>query len=140
VLAPEPLQGVRVVAAPAALDALAADLLPAVRLLRFAPDEAFVIGVGPGDIHVDDPDAIVEPESGFVAVTVDRALVARHTDWHLPDAVPDRPTEPAQGAIAGVPAQGAIAGVPAKITWRSDGRASVVTHGAYVADLVERLR
>ena len=125
-LVPEPLRGVRVVADASALDALVAAPPIGATILRFAPDEAFVIDAS--DVAVDDPHAIVEPEAGFVALTVDREVVERHTEWRLPAADP--------GSLA----QGAIAGVPAKLTWRTDGRARIVTHGAYVADLVERLR
>ena len=130
-LAPEPLRGVRVVADPAALDALAAGVPPGATLLRFAPDEALLIDAGLDEIRVADPHAIVEPEAGFVAITLDLDVVARHTDWHLPEARLDGSTQPAQGAIAGI---------PAKLVRRPDGRATIVTHGAYVADLVERLR
>ncbi len=122
--APEPLVGRRVVAEPAALDALVAALPATVTVLRFAPDEAFVLSAG--GLALDDPHAIVEPEVGFVAITMERDAVAGHTEWALP--------------AAGEVAQGAIAGVPAKLTWLPDGRAWVVTHAAYAADLLDRLR
>ncbi len=78
----EPLPGVRVVADPAAIDALVA-ALPAQRPhLRLAPDDVLVIGTA--GVAVDDPDAIVEPEAGFVAAEVDLAVVARHTEWPHP--------------------------------------------------------
>ena len=78
----EPLPGIRVVADPATLDALVA-ALPAQRPhLRLAPDDVLVIGTA--GIAVDDPDAIVEPETGFVAADVDLAVVARHTEWPIP--------------------------------------------------------
>ena len=64
--------------------------------------------------------------SAFVAVIVDRDVVERHTEWRLPPA----------GEIG----QGAIAGVPAKLAWLPDGRAWVITHAAYVAELLDRLR
>lgn len=123
-LAAEPLRGQRVVADPASIDALAAALPPQVLILRFAPDEALVLGAA--TLQTDDPHAIVVDEVGFVAVTVGRDVVGRHVDWTLPPAA----------AFA----QGAIAGVPAKLSWLPDGRARVVTHAAYLADLQARLR
>jgi hypothetical protein len=121
---PERLMGQRVVADPAVIDALVAALPARVTVLRFAPDEAFVVGAGA--TRVDDPHAIVEDEVGFVAVAVDRDVVERHVEWRLPSA--------------GEVGQGSIAGVPAKLAWLPDGRAWVVTHAAYAADLVDRLR
>ena len=121
--APEPLGGHRIVAAPSAIDAFVGGLPAGTTALRFAPDEVLVLGASA--IHIDDPHAVVEDEVGFVAVPVEREAVERHTDWLLP----------AEGAIA----QGAIAGVPAKLAWLPDGRAWVVTHAAYLADLLNRL-
>ncbi len=118
----QPLVGRRIVADRAAIDALVAAVASEVTVLRLAPDEALVIDAA---FALDDPHAIVEDEVGFVALTVDRAVVARHTEWPLPPA----------GAVA----QGAIAGVPAKLAWLADGRAWVVTHAAYLADLLDRL-
>jgi hypothetical protein len=123
VRAPEPLMGQRVVAEPRVIDALVAALPGRVTVLRFAPDEAFVVGAG--STRLDDPHAIIEDEVGFVALAVDREVVARHTEWRLPEA--------------GEVGQGSIAGVPAKIAWLPDGRAWVVTHAAYAAELVGRL-
>ena len=123
--APEPLHGQRVVAAPAALDALAGALPAGATVLRFAPDEALVVGAGAGAVTTSDPDAIVVEEAGFVALAVDRAVVERHVEWELPPA----------GGFA----QGAIAGVPAKLAVLPDGRARIVTHAAYLADLEARL-
>jgi hypothetical protein len=112
-----------VVADPAAIDALAASLPAGKVTLRFAPDEAFVIGVS--SVHLDDPHAIVEPETGFVALTLERAAIERHVEWPL--------------APAGEIGQGKVAGVPAKVAWLPDGRAWVVTQAAFVADLERRL-
>ena len=121
----EPLPGIRVVADPAAIDALVA-ALPAERAhLRLAPDDVLVIGAA--EVAVDDPDAIVEPETGFVAADVDLAVVARHMEWPIPL---ERPSF----------AQGAIAGVPARLSLiRDDGRATLVTAAAYAEELAERL-
>jgi hypothetical protein len=118
-----PLVGQRIVADPASIDAIVAAIPAQVTTLRSAPDEALVIGATA--IVPDDPHAIVEDDVGFVAVTVDRAVVARHTEWTLPD----------RGGVA----QGAIAGVPAKLAWLPDGRAWIVTQAAYLADLLDRL-
>jgi hypothetical protein len=121
------IRGVRVVADPAALDAArwtGTDPL----ILRFAPDEAFAIGLT--EVTVDDPHAIVVPETGFVGawLTRDELLgqVVPHVEWPLPA------TRPAL-------AQGAIAGVPAKL-WLDDDRALLVTLAAYRDELEGRLR
>lgn len=123
--APEPLRGHRIVADPRSIDALAASAPASATLLRFAPDEALVLGLG--GVAVDDPHAIVEPETGFVALTVDATVVRRHTEWEIAEGI---------GAIG----QGAIAGVPAKLTWLPDGRARIVFQAAYADELLDRLR
>lgn len=115
------LTGYRIVDDPANLDTVIAALPAQIAVLRFAPDEALIVGGSAFSFS----DAIVEPETGFVAVTVDREIVARHTEWPLP--------------AAGGVAQGAIAGVPSKLVWLPDGRAWIVTQAAYVADLLDRL-
>ncbi len=119
----EALRGQRIVADPPVIDAIAAALPAGTVLLRFAPDEAFVVGAG---VTLHASDAIIEDEVGFVALTVERDVVARHTEWPLPTDV---------GAFA----QGSIAGVPAKLAWLPDGRAWIVTHAAYAAELLDRL-
>jgi hypothetical protein len=120
----EPLPGVRVVADPAAIDALVA-ALPARPHLRLAPDDVLVIGTT--GIDVDDPHAIVELETGFVAADVDLAAVARHTEWPIPA---ERPAF----------AQGSIAGVPARLSLvRDDGRATLIIAAAYADELALRL-
>ena len=98
----EPVSGLRVVAGATALDA-ARWSGDDVDVLRIAPDEAFAIGATA--VEVDDPDAIVEVEAGFAVALlapVERAALAAHTDWPIPD-------------VAGMLAQGKIAGVPAKV-------------------------
>jgi hypothetical protein len=118
----EPVAAVRVVASAGALDTArwqGAD----VDVLRTAPDEA--LGLGATGVEVDDPDAIVEPEAGFVAALLDRAdlaTVEAHTDWRLP-------TE------AGTLAQGKIAGVPAKLV---GGQPTLLVTNAGYADELER--
>jgi hypothetical protein len=121
--APEALRGQRIVADPPVIDAIGAALPASTVLLRFAADEAFLVGGGLTDLRVD---GIVEDEVGFVALTVERDVVERHTEWPLPTDV---------GSFA----QGSIAGVPAKLSWLPDGRAWIVTHAAYAAELLDRL-
>jgi hypothetical protein len=118
----EALVGQRVVDDPASLDAILATLPGRVTVLRFAPDEALILD---GGFRSSRPAVIVEDEVGFVAVTVDADVVARHTDWSLPGV----------GSVA----QGAVAGVPAKVARLPDGRAWIVTQAAYLADLLDRL-
>lgn len=78
---------------------------------------------------VDDPDAIIEPETGFVGGWIDLARVTAHLDWALPIARPSL-------------AQGALAGVPSRLWLTADApdRAFVVVAGAYAAELTDRLR
>jgi hypothetical protein len=126
VLALETLRGGRVVADPAALDAARwkGDQL----VLRFAPDEALLIGGAGGTL--DDPDAIMEPETGFAGTWLTKeqllVLVVPHVEWPLPETRP-------------VLVQGTIAGVPAKL-WLEDDRALLITLAAYRHELEERLR
>jgi hypothetical protein len=121
----EPLQGLRVVAHPVALDA-ARWRGDDVTVLRFAPDDAFAIGAH--GVEVDDPDAIVESEAGFVGAWAPVSEVLAHVEWSLPDARP---------ALA----QGAIANVPAKVWLPTDeGDALLLTAAAYADDLAGRLR
>lgn len=121
--APEPLPGVRVVADPAALDALAWP--DGVAALRFAADDLFAIGAGTQEL----PGALVEEERGFVGwwLSLEELdeLVLEHIDWPLPGTWP---------ALA----QGLIAGVPAKL-WLTNDRILLLTTAAYVHELMERL-
>jgi len=122
----ESISGVRVSASPEALDA-APWPAPAV-VLRFAPDDLFVIGAT--GIDVADEHAIVAEETGFVGawLTPDELAerVIPHIEWPLPDA------RPALG-------QGFIAGVPCKL-WLSDDRALLLCPAPYAHELAERLR
>ena len=97
-------------------------------VLRFAPDEAFALGST--GVQLDDPDAIVEAEVGFVALMfpVDEFvdLVLPHIEWPAPA---ERPAF----------AQGSIAGVPAKLYIDSTGAATVFVLAAYLDDLLPRL-
>lgn len=121
--APEPLPGIRVVAAPAALDALAWP--DGVTPLRFAADDLFALGATTAALL----GALVEEERGFVGwwLTVEELHdhLLEHVDWPLPA---ERP------ALA----QGLIAGVPSKL-WLTHDRVLLLTAAAYAHELVERL-
>jgi hypothetical protein len=120
----EPVEGWRVVAAPAALDA-ARWHGDDVEVMRIAPDEA--LGIGATGVEVDDPDAIVEPESGFsVALlsTDDQLDLRNHVDWELPDG-------------SGTLAQGKVAGVPAKVV--AGDPTLLIVQSAYADELQGRL-
>jgi len=119
----EPLRGLRVVADPAALNG-ARWHGDAVSVLRFAPDDAFAIGAR--SVEIDDVDAIVEPEAGYVGAWLPIDDVLPHIEWSLPV---ERP----------VLAQGSIASVPAKLWLSADGGVLLVTAAAYANELDERL-
>ncbi|HEY4611045.1 MAG TPA: hypothetical protein VIH06_17650 [Ilumatobacteraceae bacterium] len=111
---PEPLTGLRVVAAPAAIDA--AMLPTGATVLRIATDDVFVTGVS--SLTIDDPFAIIEPEFTFVQwqlTTAEFADVVNHIEWALP----------ARGTLG----QGLIAGVPAKIVISDDHVMLIVSAG-----------
>jgi len=127
VRAPERLAGWRVVARPDALDALtAAGLGPT---LRLAPDDLLLVGTSAAPV-VDDADAIVVPDAGFVAWDLDGDelddLLDHHVEWELPTARP---------AVA----QGLVAYVPAKVWLHEDGTARLVCLAAYADELAERV-
>ena len=94
----EPVEAWRVVAAPAAIDGAHWEG-DDVDVVRIAPDEALVLGATGG--HVDDPDAILEPDAGYSVALLERDLaeVAAHTEWPIPDAE----ATVSQGKVAGVP-------------------------------------
>ncbi len=125
-LALEVLQGVRVVAAPEALDA--ARWGDQTVVLRFAADDAFAIGATDTDLA--DEHAIIVGETAFVGawLTDDEldAWVIPHIEWPLPDCRPDL-------------AQGFVAGVPAKL-WLTEGSTLLLCPAAYAHELSERLR
>jgi hypothetical protein len=121
----EPLHGIRVVANPAALDGAVWEG-ERLAILRFAPDDA--LGLGAAAVTVEDTDAIIEPEVGFVGAWLPFDEIERHIEWALPL---DRP------ALA----QGNVAGVPAKV-WLPDRHpnALLIATSAHAHDLAERLR
>lgn len=126
--------GIRVVATPDAVDAAVwQDAGPGPDefeplVVRFAPDEAFAVGAT--GVQIDDPDAIIEPEVGYVALMFPAEefieFVVPHIEWPAPD------TRPAF-------AQGSIAGVPAKVYIDATGAVTVMVLAAYLDDLLARL-
>lgn len=126
----ERLRGLRVVADPAALDGARWDGEPSrPTVLRLAPDDAFALGAL--RVEVDDADAIVEEESGFVGCWLTQAelddIVVPRTEWPLPIG---RPTL----------AQGLIAGVAAKLWLPEDGGALLLTAAPFADELRARIR
>jgi hypothetical protein len=120
----EPRRGLRIVADPAALDGArwAGD---DIMVLRLAPDDAFALGADA--VEVDDADAIVEDEVGFVGAWLPIELIVAHVEWLLPEE------RPALG-------QGAVANVPAKVWLPVDGDALLITAAAHADELAARLR
>jgi len=128
----EPIQGVRVVATPAALDTATWDPEDVTLVWRLAPDEAF--GWRHGDavdaVRVDDPDAIIESEHGFSGAYLmpdDLAELRRHAEFAWPERRP---------ALV----QGKIAGVPVKV-WLADvaNGDCLLVATAYADELADRL-
>jgi hypothetical protein len=127
--------GIRVVASPEAIDrATWEDAGPGADefeplVLRFAPDEA--LAVGATGVQLPDPDAIAEPETGYLALMfpVDEFVdvVLPRIEW------PPPATRPAF-------TQGSIAGVPAKLYIDTTGAATVFVLAAYLDDLLSRLQ
>ena len=124
----ETLVGTRVVALPDALDACIAELPSGMTALRFAPDEALL--VGSGQIAIDDPDAIAERDTGYSAARLSNTEFARYVapriEWAIPDSRPCL-------------VQGLVAGVATKILL-ADDHALVVCPTAFAHELAERLR
>jgi hypothetical protein len=122
----ERLDGLRVVADAAALDAArwsTRDGDP-IQVLRVAPDEA--IAIGALEVELADGHAVVVEEHGLVGARCALAELERHIDWPLPRARP---------AFA----QGAVAGVPAKLLLLDDDSADLVVAAAYAHELADRL-
>jgi hypothetical protein len=121
------LHGARVVADPAALNALVARSLPAGALaLRLAPDDLFIIDVDADSLRIEDAHAIAVDDAGWVGAWCGFDAVAPHVEWQPPV---ERP------ALV----QGSIAGVPAKLWLPDDGDALLLTAAPYASTLAERL-
>ncbi len=121
---PDVIRGIRVVAEPAAIDRV---VWPrGTQPVRIAPDDVF--GVGATAVEVDDAHAIVEPESMFAGLWIDRLVaaewVAQTAEWLLPDH-------------DGV-AQGMVAALPIKILIHGD-RALVLVPVSLAHELEARL-
>ena len=127
----EPIVGVRLVAAPESIDGATWVPSTGTRVWRTAPDEAFAWQPGAVvNVTVDDADAIIEPEHGFVAATlspVELEWVGRRVEIPLPK---DRP------ALV----QGKVAGVPASLGLLPDGSGVLLAQAAYADELTRRLR
>jgi hypothetical protein len=128
----EPVQGVRVVATPEALDRAVWNPRDVTLVWRFAPDEAYGWRAGAPEtsVQVDDPHAIIELEHGFCGaylMPADTAQLQDHSDFLWPT---ERP------AIV----QGKIAGVPVKV-WLADFERGdcLLVHAAYATELKDRL-
>jgi hypothetical protein len=123
--APEPIETVRVVASPSAIETVrwASDTVG----IRVAADELLVVGADAPDVA--DPHAIVEPDRGFAAVSIAAASIddlQGRASWPLP-------REP------GSSGQGLLHGVPVKVVVRADGSVVVIVARAYAHELEERL-
>ncbi len=125
----ERIQGTRIAAGPAALDAV--DWPAGVIVLRLAHDEAYVTPPLASDdiIIAHDPHAIVIEEGAFAGVWIDHDqaldLLERLCEWEIPD---ERPAF----------AQGAVAGIPTKL-WLTDERVLFIVQAPYAAEMEERL-
>lgn len=127
--------GTRIVAHPQAIDA--AVWPDGTLAFRLAPDEVLLTPALTATT-VDDPHAIVEPETGFSAVWLDRVtaidVLERECDWELPQGMgQSRNAEPP------VFAQGLVAGLPVKV-WFERDRVLFIVASPFAVDLMERLR
>jgi hypothetical protein len=124
----ERLSGSRIVATPAALDALG--VADGSIFMRLATDELLIIGAAPASGSINDPHAIITNETGFAGVWWPAApaldFLARACEWELPKSRP---------AFA----QGMVAGLPVKL-WLESERVLFVTAAPFAADLEERIR
>jgi hypothetical protein len=125
VRAPEPLDGLRIVATPAALDHAyyEGDVLA----LRIAADEVFAIGAVHAELS--DEHAIVEPETTFVGWTLTAAEFDRHVRHHLEWALPEHRPALAQGYAARVPVK----------LWLDHDHVLLVVSRGMVHEAVDRL-
>jgi hypothetical protein len=122
----ERLTATRVVARRAALDR--ARWPDAVPVLRTAPDEALVLGVVDAGL-INDPHAIVLPETGMVGV------------WMTDEETGRRLSRAASWTSSRTPgsfAQGAVAGLPVKL-WFEAGRVLWLVPEPFAAEFEARL-
>lgn len=123
--APERLWGLRIVSTPGAL--ASARFVGTVTVLPIAGDEVFALGASHAEL--DDPSAIIEAETTFVAWTLTddefEQHIAPHVEWELPA------TRPAF-------AQGLAAGMPVKFLFERDQVRLIVSNGL-VHEAVDRL-
>jgi hypothetical protein len=121
------VHGIRVVAAPVAVEAVAGVLAESVTALRFAPDDLFLIGYR-GLPPCSDPHAIVATDLGYSGAWFARAefeaIVRPHMEWQMPS----------DGRLG----QGLVAGVPAKVHVDGD-TVFVMCPSAFVHELKGRL-
>jgi hypothetical protein len=114
------------VAAPAALDSTRWP--PDCIVLRVAPDEALVVGVG--DLVVSDRHALVEEDASLAAIGFSASeagdVLARLCDWEWP--VPGESLS-----------QGLIAGIPAKV-WTGPDHVLLVIPASYLHEAEARLQ
>ena len=126
-LALNALTATRIVATPAALDAVSwpADALA----LRIAPDELVVLPAQ-GGVTLTDPHAIVIEDGSLTGGWVDEVAglhyLAHACEWEIPESRP---------AFA----QGQVAGFPVKL-WLTDGRILFIVESAFAADFEEDWR
>jgi hypothetical protein len=96
--------------------------------LRIAPDDVFVLGADDIEIEIDDEHAIVEPESMFAGVWLERVSVetwvAQNAEWLLPD----------EDGLS----QGMVAALPVKIHVEGT-RALVLVPASFAHELEFRL-
>ncbi len=118
-----------IVATPTALDAARLPTLRGRLSFRIAADELLITPPAP-ETQVDDPHAIIVPDSGFAGVWLpaDEALefLGRECEWELPR---ERPAF----------AQGAVAGIATKL-WLERDRVLIIVPAPFAADFEERLR
>lgn len=135
---PERLAATRIVALPRAIDS--ARWPEGALVLRLAPDEVLVTAEVDA-AAIDDGHAIVERETGFDGVWMERLaaidFLERECDWELPRGM----GQLGNGSAADRPAlaQGLVAGLPVKV-WFEDDRVLFIVASPFTADLMERLR
>ncbi|MFT5201015.1 MAG: hypothetical protein ACI9C1_000380 [Candidatus Aldehydirespiratoraceae bacterium] len=116
----------RVVATSAAIDALSAR---GVTVLRSAVDEALVIDADAGELKLDDPWAIVQEDTSWVAFAYDHETAARL----FPRVASWEPPSSAQPF-----AQGMAVGLPVKAWWR-DSNMVILCPACFEHDLRQRI-